>query len=95
MGRRSEEATNARLMCPSLRVAGVLFCAEEDAAFFVLVEGAFLLDVWRVKPAGKDTRSTKRENRKRLSTDLNYRGKPAPMSETSLSAKILINSWVK
>ena len=73
-----------------------VFCAEEDAAFFVLVEGTFFLDVWPEKPACNDTRSTKRENRKRLScTDFNYREKPAPMSDTSLSARILINSCVK
>jgi len=50
MGRRSAEATNARLMWLSLREACVFFCADEAAAFFDFaegdfVEGDFLLDV--------------------------------------------------
>jgi hypothetical protein len=65
--------------------------AEED-----FVEGDFFLDVWREKPACNDTRAIQQESKKRLTcTDFNYRGKPAPMSETSLSARIRINSCVK
>jgi hypothetical protein len=41
MGRRSAEATNARLIWPSLREACV-FCAAEAAAFFDFVEGLYL-----------------------------------------------------
>ena len=37
MGRRSAEATNARLMCPSLRFASAFFCASA-AAFFDFAE---------------------------------------------------------
>jgi|SRR4249919_4332826 len=101
MGRRSAEATNARLMWLSLREAGVFFCADEAAAFFDFVatdfvEGDFLLDVCSEKPACNDTRAIQQESKKRLTcTDFNYRGKPAPMSETSLSARIRINSCVK
>src|SRR5689334_12704216 len=101
MGRRSAEATNARLMWRSLREASAFFCADEAAAFFDFaagdfVEGDFLLDVWREKPACNDTRAIQQESKKRLTcTDFNYRGKPAPMSETSLSARIRINSCVK
>jgi hypothetical protein len=66
------------------------------AAFFDFVEGDFLLDVWSAKPACNDTRAIQQESKKRLTcTDFNYRGKPAPMSETSLSARIRINSCVK
>ncbi len=61
MGRRSEDATNARLIWPSLRVAAAFFCADAGAAFFALVEGVCFLDVWPVKPACNDTRITKRE----------------------------------
>ena len=96
MGRRSAEATNARLMWPSLREACAFFCADEAADFFVFVEGDFFLDAWREKPACNDTRAIQQESKKRLTcTDFNYRGKPAPMSETSLSARIRINSCVK
>jgi hypothetical protein len=60
------------------------------------VEGDFLLDVCSEKPACNDTRAIQQESKKRLTcTDFNYRGKPAPMSETSLSARIRINSCVK
>jgi hypothetical protein len=50
MGRKSAEATNARLMWTSLREACVFFCADEAAAFFDFAEGDFaegdfLLDV--------------------------------------------------
>jgi hypothetical protein len=66
------------------------------AFFFDFVEGDFLLDVWREEPACNDTRAIQQKSKKRLTcTDFNYRGKPAPMSETSLSARILINSCVK
>src|SRR6476661_5862536 len=98
MERRSAEATNARLMWPSLREACVFFCAAEAAALFDFVEGDFvegdfLLDVCSEKPACNDTRAIQQKSKKRLTcTDFNYRGKPAPMSETSLSARIRINS---
>ena len=106
MGRRSAEATKARLMWTSLREACAFFCADEAAACFDFVEGDFveadfvegdfLLDVCSEKPACNDTRAIQQESKKRLTcTDFNYRGKPAPMSETSLSARIRINSCVK
>ena len=73
MGRRSAEATKARLIWPSLRAAAVFFVAGEVAAFFALGEETFLLDVWPEKPACNDTRSTHKENKKRLtSTDFNF-----------------------
>jgi len=82
-------------MWPSLREACAFFCADA-AAFFDFVEGDFLLDVWSEKPACNDTRAIQQVSKKRLAcTDFNYRGKPAPMSETSLSARIRINSCVK
>jgi hypothetical protein len=69
---------------------------EPDFVEADFVEGDFLLDVWREKPACNDTRAIQQESKKRLTcTDFNYRGKPAPMSETSLSARIRINSCVK
>ena len=106
MGRRSADATNARLICPSLREACAFFCAAEAAACFdfaeedfaeeEFVEGDFFLVVCSEKPACNDTRAIQQESKKRLTgTDFNYRGKPDPMSETSLSARIRINSCVK
>src|SRR5690242_13531128 len=71
MERRSAEATNARLMWPSLREACAFFCADEAAAFFDFatgdfVEGDFLLDVWSEKPACNDTRAIQQVSKKRL-----------------------------
>ena len=78
MERRSAEATNARLMWPSLREACAFFCADEVLAFFFdFVEGDFLLDVWREKPACNDTRAIQQESKKRLTcTDFQLSRKP-------------------
>jgi hypothetical protein len=77
MGRKSAEATNARFMCPSLRFARAFFRAA-SAAFFdladdFLADEDFLLDAWREKPAGTDTRSMRKRDRRRLTcTDFNF-----------------------
>ena len=64
-------------MCPSLRFASAFFWASA-AAFFDfadddLADEDFFLDVWREKPAGTDTSSMRRADKRRLTcTDFNF-----------------------
>ena len=77
MGRRSADATNARLMCPSLRFANAFFCASA-AAFFDFADDdfadeGFFLGACSEKPAGTDTSSMRRADKRRLTcTDFNF-----------------------
>src|SRR5579884_2552125 len=74
MGRRSVEATNARLICPSLRAvcgdcAAFFFCAFLVAA----AECFFCVVVWARRPDWNTRRDKREINKKRLNgTEFNY-----------------------
>ena len=82
MGRRSAEATNARLMCPSLRFASAFFCAsaavffdfaDDDLSDEDFVDEDFFLGACSEKPAGTETSSMRRADKRRLTcTDFNF-----------------------
>src|SRR5579859_6353541 len=78
MGRRSAEATKARLMWPSLRApCGDFFFAAAEP-FCDLVEWVFFAAVWPEDPAWNDSAITNNRSRKRLTNTAQLPRKTGP-----------------